>query len=102
MTEQQRILEYIEALPGDSVKAIVREWVQQPNATLTDLKQLAEAALHPEDVDTSLGFPNLTEDEIIAECETRLQEYSQTRRGVPHKQVAEWLKCSTLSVDWLS
>ncbi len=91
MTEQQQILEYIEALPGDSVKAIVSEWVQLSNATLSDLKHLAEAALRSNGVDTTVGFPDLTEDEILQECETRLQTYSQTQASVSHERVTEWL-----------
>lgn len=91
MTEQQQILEYIEALPSESVKAIVQEWVKQPHATLEDLRQLAEAAYRNRDIDNSVGFPNLTEDEILEECENRLKAYSQTQRGIPHDQVAQWL-----------
>ncbi|WP_058999093.1 hypothetical protein [Leptolyngbya sp. NIES-2104] len=95
MTEQQQILEYIESLPGDLVKAIVREWMQQPDATLSHFKQLAETAHRTRDIDTTVGFPNLTEDEILEECETRLKQ--QIHRGIPHEQVAEWLR--SLSTD---
>ncbi|MBE9013265.1 hypothetical protein IQ250_24005 [Pseudanabaenaceae cyanobacterium LEGE 13415] len=91
MTEQQQILQYIEALPGESVKAIVQEWVKQPHPTLDDVRQLAEAAHRSKDIDNTVGFPNVTEDEILEECETRLKQYSQTQRGVPHEQVARWL-----------
>ncbi|MGG6266682.1 hypothetical protein ACQ4M3_10565 [Leptolyngbya sp. AN03gr2] len=97
MTEQQQILEYIEALPGESVKAIVREWVKQPDATLNNLRQLAEAAHRHKDIDTTVGFPNLTEDEILEECEARLIQHSQNQRGIPHDQVAQWLQ--SLSSD---
>lgn len=90
MTEQQQILEYIEALPGDLVKAIVREWVQQPVATLSQFKQLAETAHRTKDIDTTVGFPNLTEDEILEECETRLKQHSH--RGISHEQVTQWLR----------
>lgn len=90
MTEQQQILEYIEALSGDSVKAIVSEWVQLSNATLTDLKRLAEEALRSGNVDTTVGFPDLTEDEILQECDARLQRY-QHQQGIRHDRVAEWL-----------
>jgi hypothetical protein len=96
MTEQQQILEYIEALPGDSVKAIVSQWIQLSGATLTDLKGLAEAALLTNNVDTSVGFPDLTEDEILQECESR-QHHSKTQRGISHEKVAQWLM--SLSTD---
>ncbi len=97
MTEQQQILEYIEALPGDSIKAIMREWVQHPDASLNDLKQLAEAALRTKHIDTTLGSPELSENEILQECETRLQDHSQTQREISHEQVAQWL--NSLSSD---
>ncbi|BAU14547.1 unknown protein [Leptolyngbya sp. NIES-3755] len=97
MTEQQQILEYIEALPSDAVKEIVREWVQKPDATLSGFKHIAEVAFRTKDIDTTIGFPDLSEAEILQECESRLQDYYQNQRSVPHEEVAQWLH--SLSTD---
>ena len=42
------------------------------------------------EVDTTLGFPALTETEILQENEYRWQTFQQTGRSIPQDQVADW------------
>ena len=41
-------------------------------------------------VDTTQGFPRLTEAEILQENEQRWQTFQQTGHSIPHDQVADW------------
>ena len=43
-----------------------------------------------ESVDTTQGFPRLTEAEILQENEQRWQTFQQTGHSIPHDQVMDW------------
>jgi predicted transcriptional regulator len=89
---RQQILEYIEALPGDSVKEAVQAWVKFSDGSLIDFeRQLADQAASQSQVDTTIGFPCLSHEEAIRESESRWQRYQQTQQGIPHDRVVQWL-----------
>ena len=89
---QQQILEYIERLPGDSVKEAVQAWVKSSNGSLIDFKRhLADRAASNGGADTTIGFPNRSQEEVISESELRWQCYQQTQQGTAHTHVARWL-----------
>jgi hypothetical protein len=48
-------------------------------------------------VDTTIGFPDLTEAEIIQDNETRWKAFQQNRDGIPHAQVEAWFADRTKS-----
>ena len=41
-------------------------------------------------IDTTIGFSDLTETEIIQDNETRWQAFQQNPNGIPHTQVEAW------------
>lgn len=99
MSKLDQIVKRIEALPGDRVKAVVLAWLTASKGRLEDFEaKLADERLgwvgSDEDIsiDTTLGFPDLTEEQMRQEDSQRLEEYRRTGHGIPHWKMEEWAK----------
>ena len=77
----------IQAMPSDSVKAIVLSWLNQSNGNLSDFERLiAEIAEETEgyqwgEIDTAKEFQPLSEEETIALSLAALQDYQTNKTG---------------------
>ena len=77
----------IQAMPSDSVKAIVLSWLNQSNGNLSDFERLiAEIAEETEgyqwgEIDTANEFQPLSEEETIAQSPAALQDYQTNNTG---------------------
>ncbi|MEG4302532.1 hypothetical protein [Microcoleus sp. D3_18a_C4] len=78
----------IQAMPSDSVKAIVLSWLNQSNGIdLSDFERLiAEMAEETEgyqwgEIDTANEFQPLSEEETIALSLAALQDYQKNKTG---------------------
>lgn len=86
----------IQAMPSDSVKAIVLSWLNLSNANLSDLERLiAEIAEETEgyqwgEIDTANEFQPLSEEETIASSLSVLQDYQTNKTGVSGDRVKQW------------
>jgi hypothetical protein len=86
----------IQAMPSDSVKAIVLSWLNQSNGNLSDFERLiAEIAEETEgyqwgEIDTANEFQPLSEEETIARSLAALQDYQTNKTGIGHDRVKQW------------
>ncbi|NEP57082.1 MAG: hypothetical protein F6K31_08665 [Symploca sp. SIO2G7] len=88
MSKLEQIVKQIEALPGEQVKAIVLAWLTASDGRFEDFAvKLAEDT----DIDTTLGFPDLTAEEMRQEDMQRWENYLRTGHSISQEQVAEWL-----------
>lgn len=77
----------IQAMPSDSVKAIVLSWLNQSNGNLSDFERLiAEIAEETEgyqwgEIDTAKEFQPLGEEQTIAKSLAALQDYQKNQTG---------------------
>jgi hypothetical protein len=74
----------IQALPSDSVKAIVLSWLNQSNGNLSDFERLiAEIAEGYQwgEIDTANEFQPLSEEETIARSLAALQDFQTNKTG---------------------
>lgn len=51
------------------------------------IEQALQYFYSQQQIDTAIGFPELTEAEIIEENEKRWQAFQQDPKGIPHSQV---------------
>ena len=86
----------IQAMPSDSVKAIVLSWLNQSNGNLSDFERLiAEIAEETEgyqwgEIDTANEFQPLSEEQTIAQSLAALQDYQTNKTGIGHDRVKQW------------
>ncbi len=100
VTLQEKLRQHIDALPGETVKTVLSEWVGSSDFDLASLEQALaekEATLQAYDAmmegsDLLEAFPPRTEDEITAECDQRLQKFQQTRHAISPQDVDQWVK----------
>ena len=75
-------------------EALVREMMalgyDSPEAVIEAALRSFYGQKTTESVDTTQGFPRLTEAEILQENEQRWQTFQQTGHSIPHDQVADW------------
>ncbi|MDY7016099.1 MAG: hypothetical protein SVX43_21385 [Cyanobacteriota bacterium] len=97
MSKLDRIVKRIEMLPGDRVKAIVLDWLTASEGRFEDFaEKLADERIEgvdggeDTDIDTTLGFPNLTAEEMRQEDLKRWEDYRLTGHGIPHHKMEEW------------
>ena len=65
----------IQAMPSDSVKAIVLSWLNQSNGNLGDFERLIT------EIDTANEFQPLSEAQTIAQSLSVLQDYQTNKMG---------------------
>jgi hypothetical protein len=86
----------IQAMPSDSVKAIVLSWLNQSNGNLSDFERLiAEIAEETQEyqwgeIDTANQFQSLSEEQTIAQSLAALEDYQTNKTGIPHDRVKQW------------
>ncbi len=86
----------IQAMPSDSVKAIVLSWLNQSNGNLSDFERLiAETAPETEgyqwgEIDTTNEFQPLSEEQTIAMSLSVLEDYQKSKTGISGDRVKEW------------
>jgi hypothetical protein len=51
------------------------------------IEQALQCFYNQQHIDTTMGFPQLTDVEIIEENEQRWQDFQQDPQGIPHAQV---------------
>lgn len=78
----------IQAMPSDSVKAIVLSWLNQSNGNLSDFERLIteiDTANEEEyqwgEIDTANEFQRLSEAQTIAQSLSVLQDYQTNKTG---------------------
>jgi hypothetical protein len=97
--DRQEIAEQIRGLTGDQVKTLVLSWLSATEASLMDFEQLLENE-YPQtphedtmiygELDETLEFHPLTEEQMIQKSLNALEEYQATGDAVPHQHVQEW------------
>jgi hypothetical protein len=95
----EKLLQRIDALPADVVKAALASWVRQSDSNFTPLQKALDeqeelVRAHDSLVETPEfleAFPGQTEEEITAECDQRWQEFTQTGHAIDHAEVEKWL-----------
>ncbi|MEG3862977.1 hypothetical protein [Microcoleus sp. herbarium12] len=86
----------VQAMPSDSVKAIVLSWLNLSNGNLSDLERLiAEIAEESEgyqwgEIDTENQFQPLGEEQTIAMSLSVLEDYQKSKTGISGDRVKEW------------
>ncbi len=86
----------IQAMPSDSVKAIVLSWLNQSNGNLGDFERLiAEIAQETEEyqwgeIDTANEFQPLGEAQTIAMSLSVLEDYKKSKIGISGDRVKQW------------
>lgn len=87
----------IQAMPSDSVKAIVLSWLNQSNGNLGDFERLIteiDTANEEEyqwgEIDTANEFQRLSEAQTIAQSLSVLQDYQKSKIGIGHDRVKQW------------
>ncbi|MDY6785848.1 MAG: hypothetical protein SW833_25415 [Cyanobacteriota bacterium] len=98
MSKIDRMIKQIETLPDDRVKAVVLSWLTASDGSFEVFeKKLADERddwaeiENDSELDTTVGFPNLTEEEMQQEDMKRWEEYCRTGHSIPQHKVAEWL-----------
>ena len=93
MSKLEQIVKQIEALPGEQVKEIVLAWLTTSDDRFDDgrFEDFAAKLAEDADIDTTLGFPDLTAEEMRQEDMQRWENYLRTGHSIPQEQVAEWL-----------
>lgn len=98
--DRQEIAEQVRGLTGDQVKTLVLNWLVATEASLMDFEQLLEneytQAPHENTViygelDETLEFHSLTEEQMIQKSLDALEKYQTTGNAVPHHHVQEWV-----------
>ena len=87
----------IQAMPSDSVKAIVLLWLNQSNGNLSDFERLIteiDTANEEEyqwgEIDTANEFQPLSAEQTIAQSLAALQDYQKSKIGIGHDRVKQW------------
>jgi len=86
----------IQAMPSDSVKAIVLSWLNQSNGNLSDFERLiTEIAEGSEgyqwgEIDTANEFQPLSEEQTIARSLSVLEDYQTNKTGISGDRVKQW------------
>ncbi len=92
MTNKSQLLDYIQAMEGHDVKALVLAWLTGTDGRVEDLAQmLDEDTTVYGELDAQGSFQPLTEAAMAAQSLRVLEEYKQNRDGVSHDRVSEWL-----------
>ena len=98
--DRQEIAEQVRGLTGEQVKTLVLNWLSATEASLVDFEQLLENEYtqisHEEttiygELDETLEFHPLTEEQMIQKSLDALEEYRATGDGVSHHQIQEWV-----------
>jgi hypothetical protein len=99
MYQKSQIIEHVQSLESHQVKALVLEWLASTETDLNTFEQLlgvddSEASTSTTDYgefDDQGNFQPLNEAERAVKSLKVLEEYQQTREGVTHERVLEWL-----------
>ncbi len=95
---RQKILERMEALPGEQVKNLLRKWLVNSSGNLEYFEELlineshqkTEELLDYGEIDSTLNFIPLTEEEMIQKSKLALEDYRRQGVSVAHSRVREW------------
>ncbi|MEA5565543.1 hypothetical protein [Anabaena sp. UHCC 0399] len=95
---RQQILEHLETLPGEQVKALLLTWLTASSGDLEDFGRLltnqptqtTEESLEYGEIDAALNFQPLTEAQMVQQSQSALEAYRRTGSGVTHNLVREW------------
>ncbi|NES06472.1 MAG: hypothetical protein F6K22_28855 [Okeania sp. SIO2F4] len=95
---RQKILERLEPLSGDQVKNLLRKWLVNSSGNLEYFEELlidesdkkTEELLDYGEIDSTLDFIPLTEEEMIEKSKLALEDYRRRGGSVDHSRVREW------------
>jgi hypothetical protein len=91
MTKSQ-LLDQIQAMEGQDVKALVLAWLTGTDGNLADLEQMLDGEeIEYGEIDDQGNFQPLTEAEMAAQSLRVLEDYKRNPDGVSHDRVSEWL-----------
>ncbi len=94
----QKILERLEPLSGEQVKNLLRKWLVNSSGNLEYFEELlidesdkkTEELLDYGEIDSTLNFIPLTEEEMIQKSKLALEDYRRRGASVDHSRVREW------------
>jgi hypothetical protein len=98
--ERRQIANYVRDLEGEQVKSLVLNWLAVPDANLTDFERLlvkdyvqidAPEALAYGELDQTLNFQSMTEEQMAQHSLNALEEYQNSRTGITQEQLQEWV-----------
>ncbi|NEN91981.1 MAG: hypothetical protein F6K48_24980 [Okeania sp. SIO3H1] len=95
---RQKILERLELLPGEQVKNLLRKWLVNSSGNLEYFEELlineshqkTEELLDYAEIDSTLNFISLTEEEMVEQSKLALEDYGRQGVSVAHSRVREW------------
>ncbi len=95
---RQKILERLEPLPGEQVKNLLRKWLVNSSGNLEYFEELlineshqkTEELLDYGEIDSTLNFISLTEEEMVQQSKLALEDYRRQGVSVAHSRVREW------------
>ncbi|MGD1809460.1 hypothetical protein ACP6PL_29065 [Dapis sp. BLCC M126] len=95
---RQKILERLEPLSGEQVKNLLRKWLVNSSGNLEYFEELlidefdkkTEELLDYGEIDSTLDFIPLTEEEMIQKSKLALEDYRRRGVSVAHSRVREW------------
>ena len=102
---RQKILEGLEPLSGEQVKNLLRKWLVNSSGNLEYFEELlinesdqkTEELLDYGEIDSTLNFISLTEEEMVQQSKLALEAYRRQGVSVAHSRVREW--ADTLETD---
>ncbi|NEP04461.1 MAG: hypothetical protein F6K25_19970 [Okeania sp. SIO2G4] len=95
---RQKILERLELLSGEQVKNLLRKWLVNSSGNLEYFEELlinesyqkTEELLDYGEIDSTLNFISLTEEEMVQQSKLALEDYRRQGVSVAHSRVREW------------
>ena len=96
---RQKILERLEPLPGEQVKYLLQKWLVNSYGNLEYFEELlidesdkkTEELLDYGEIDSTLNFISLTEEEMVEKSKLALEYYRRGGVSVDHSRVREWV-----------
>ncbi|NEP78916.1 MAG: hypothetical protein F6K39_12495 [Okeania sp. SIO3B3] len=107
---RQKILERLEALPGEQVKNLLRKWLVNSSGNLeyfeelliNEFHQKTEELLDYGEIDSKLNFIPLTEEEMIEKSKLALEDYRRQIEKIKPQLNQDWLDSLVTEDDILN
>ncbi|MGK7925564.1 MAG: hypothetical protein AB4290_10015 [Spirulina sp.] len=96
---RQTILEHLDPLAGEQIKTLLLTWLINSSGDLEEFEefltnqttQITKKSLEYGEIDSSLSFQALTEEEMVQQSQLALESYRRKGVGVAHNYVREWI-----------